>query len=372
MKILWIPHMTYQGESWEGSRQFHFFKRLRDRHDLHIMSWTESKQPKDMMSWGRWSQEKVADGTCYTVLLGPKLYRAVKKGYPDDYLMFYNNVPFRRALRQIYQAVQPDIVVMNAGHHITGFPDFNLDVPIIYDHLDESEDWVEKKYTEAASAVVAVSEELANAVRKYGKPTTVIQNGVDFGRYTAITKADAKVKLGLTEGPVVSIIGLTCAPTLYFIDAVKQLQERVPNLHLVTVGGGRTHEAILAKVAALGMKNTHIIGAVPNTEVHWYFAATDVGLYPGEDNRYYRRALPLKIVEYTACKVPVVSSPVEAFSEWSNVQLVADNAEAFAVAIENALNHPTPAPDVSAYDWNTLTGQFEAIMQAAQTQSASV
>ena len=363
MKILWILHGAYEADGWEGSRQFHLFKRLKERHDLHMISWVESRAPKDVFSWGKWVEKETPFGICHTITLGPKLYSLLKPSYPKNYHIFYNQIPFRRAITQIFQSVKPDVIVMNASHHITGFPKFDFDVPIVYDHLDESPDWVEKEYANAADEIITVSQSLANAVVHYNKTTTIIKNGVDLERYKSITKSEAKEKLGLENKTVISLIGLTCAPSLYFIDAIKKVQESIPNVFLITVGGGRTHDAIIKKIQDVGIeKNAKAIGFVPNSDVHWYFAATDIGLYPGENNRYYQRALPLKVVEYSACNVPVVSSPVDAFVGWPNVYLVQDNADAFADAIQKIVIELVQAQDVSDFDWNKLTHDFEKVL----------
>ena len=44
---------------------------------------------------------------------------------------------------------------------------------------------------------------------------------------------------------------------------------------------------------------------MPPSEVADFFAATDVGLYPGDKNAYFDAASPLKILEYTAAGKPV-------------------------------------------------------------------
>jgi glycosyltransferase involved in cell wall biosynthesis len=240
---------------------------------------------------------------------------------------------------------------------------------MVYDYVDKTEPYVEEGYIRHAASVVAISPELADAGRAYGKPVTLIPNGVDADRYTRISRQEAKARLGLDCGPVVSLIGLTCSHELYFVDAVAELQRERPDLALLIVGGGKMREAIVAKAERCGIKNLQAPGSIPFPQVPVYFRATDVGLYPGEDTRYYREASPLKVVEYVAAGARVVSSPVNLFrAGWPAVTLTDPTSDAFAAAIRAGLEAPVAAGDVSSlndYDWAVLADRFDQCLRRA-------
>jgi glycosyltransferase involved in cell wall biosynthesis len=135
----------------------------------------------------------------------------------------------------------------------------------------------------------------------------------------------------------------------------------MPNVVLLIVGGGKMCDNIKRKAKRLGIDKVVITpGPVRNESVHWYFAATDVGLYPGSDLPYYRAASPLKIVEYSAARAQVVSSPVQFFMQgWPNVHITKPAAAEFADAIAKALRGPKLAPDLSQFDWPSLAHEFD-------------
>ena len=89
--------------------------------------------------------------------------------------------------------------------------------------------------------------------------------------------------------------------------------------------------------------------------------ATDVGLYPGDANPYFDAACPIKILEYSAAGKPVVATDLAELRRlaFSNVYLAPPTPDAFGAAIVRALNERTAMPDLAAFDWDTLTAQFE-------------
>lgn len=366
MKILLIPHSPTGNDAWDGCRQYHLLRHLSRAHEMHWITWQQSKRFQDARRWGKLTSERREAGMEYTIRLAPNFYRLLTKVYPQDYQVAFNQFLFRKAITQVIRDVRPDVLVYGSSHHWTGFPPFPPDIPVVYDHVDFSPPQVEAVYARAATAVVTVSDALTEAVAAHGKPAVMIPNGVDLERYVSVKRQQAKEKLGLQGFTVVSLIGLTCSPTLYFVDAIAALQQKIPNILLLVVGSGRTQEAIARKAKELGVKNVCLPGHVPNSEVHWHFAVTDVGLYPGEDVPYYRHALPLKIVEYSAAGAQVVSSPVDMFRHgWPNVRLVDATAAAFEKGILTALDSPQEAPDLTPYDWQTLAANFEAVLRKA-------
>lgn len=362
MRLLWIPHTPTSGHGWEGSRPYHLIRRLAARHDVHWITWT---QRVDVARWGGWAASRAAAGTEHQVALAPNFYRLIERGYPRPWHVALNQRLFGQAVARIVRHVRPHVVVCSASHHWTGFPRVDASIPVVFDYVDKSPEWVEAEYVRTAAAVVAVSEPLAAAAAARGRPAVLIPNGVDAAPYLAWNRSKARAKLGLGPDPVVSLIGLTCSPRLYFLVALAELQGDHPNLCFLVVGGGSMRETILRHARRLGLRHVVAPGAVAHAEVPIYFAASDVGLYPGEDDGYYRDALPLKILEYAAAGCRVVSSPVERFRHgWPGVHVVQPSADAFRDAIRAALDGPTPGVNnLLEYDWDHLVRRFESVLE---------
>lgn len=366
MKVLWIPHTPRQGEGWDGSRQYHLFHRLGRRVDLVSVTWRQDKTLRAVPAYGSVRRREVPWGEEFTVQLAPNFYRLWTSDYPRPRHLALNQRLFRRAVREIVERTRPQVAVYSSSHHWTGFPPFDIDRPLVFDYIDRSPRWVEREFTRHAVEVMAVSDDLAGLL----PPDTrhrVVPNGVDLTRYRAVERSEAKRRLGLEGRTVVSLIGLTCSASLYFLEAIAALQRDRDDLTLLIVGGGPVRDAILERCARLGIRDLVAPGAVDNREVHWHFAATDVGLYPGDDTPYFRSASPLKVVEYAAAGAQVVSSPVTMFErDWPSVRLVPATADAFRRAIRDALRDPRPAPPLDAFSWTRVTDQvYETLRDAA-------
>jgi glycosyltransferase involved in cell wall biosynthesis len=159
---------------------------------------------------------------------------------------------------------------------------------------------------------------------------------------------------------VVSLIGLTCSHRLYFVDALARLRPEVPGLVFLGVGDGPVLAPLAERCRAIGLPHV-LTGWVDPAEVADLFAASDVGLYPGDDIPYYSCATPIKVLEYLAARVPVVTNWVDELVRLNLPGLTAcpATADAFTDAIRHALTHrPTTFPDMTAYAWDTLAARF--------------
>jgi glycosyltransferase involved in cell wall biosynthesis len=243
---------------------------------------------------------------------------------------------------------------------------------MVFDHVDYCPDGVLRKYVRRAAAIVSVSPAFCEAIAKQGGSPHWIPNGIDIRSYTRTDRRNAKEKLGIHDYHVVSLIGLTCSPSLYFIDAVSEAAREVDRLLLLCVGSGSILQSIKKRAHKLGLRHLMAPGFVPPSHIHDYFQATDIGLYPGEDTPVYRNACPIKILEYTAAHVPVISSPVDMFSKnWPNVLLTPPSIGDFKNAIiETLSNPPHDFPDMRRYDWDSLTDEFDAVIRSVRTRAA--
>jgi glycosyltransferase involved in cell wall biosynthesis len=178
-------------------------------------------------------------------------------------------------------------------------------------------------------------------------------------------------KYRLGSDRVVSLIGLTFSQDLYFLEAIEIARRRLPNLKCLLVGKSELLERALVRFK--GPENGLVYtGPVPYSEIQDYFAASDVGLYPGDDSEFFQAASPIKIFEYTAARKYVVSSRLEEMEKlgWGNLVFAEPSGNSFAEGILTALklmeSRQFPATTVAEYDWDTLTRKLEELLQESQ------
>jgi len=104
-------------------------------------------------------------------------------------------------------------------------------------------------------------------------------------------------------------------------------------------GGG---DADLA-VEALVRSGAEYLGVLSTAELADVFSLASVGLIPYLENGYTRGVSPLKVYEYLASGMAVVSTPIPAVSSRPPDVIITANAEAFVAAVVASLGGPSPA-----------------------------
>lgn len=99
------------------------------------------------------------------------------------------------------------------------------------------------------------------------------------------------------------------------------------------------------------LANVHVIGAVPSNDIPQYVASFDVGIIPFVVDELTRGVSPLKMYEYLAARVPVVSTPLPV-CEAHPIVRTASTPELFAAevveAVESRRDAFNDAADIAA------------------------
>lgn len=116
--------------------------------------------------------------------------------------------------------------------------------------------------------------------------------------------------------------------------------ERLPNVNFVMVGGSSMPEGWIKA------QNVHFIGRKPYDQIASYMAAMDVLIMPWNRSPWIEACNPIKLKEYLAVGRPIVTRDFKALDSWRSFVRVAENPEAFAREINDALEQahdPTEA-----------------------------
>lgn len=363
MRLLWIPHTRWSRGG--GHRHKSLIRELSRRHEIHVITWSEPQTPSPssfvnplthleaLVPWDerngevflhhipRWSLHRV-----------PALWRN-------------NELILQRAVRSLVETYHIDAIIFGSSAYLVGYPPQDTEARLVFDHVDYLEDELLEKYLACANEVVCASRALQRQVERLGWSTTYLPNGVDLEAIGEASGSRIRAQYHIQDSLVVSLIGLTCSSDLYFAKSLMRFHQLRADARFLIVGKGATYGPLHR--ALQGIQQACIwTGWVPPDQVYDYFLATDVGLYPGADDEYFRAACPIKLLEYSAAGKPAVSSRVHEIDELGldNVVQVDADWKSFCQGIVIASEMIGGTPRNLPPSWHTLAEKFEAVLRA--------
>jgi len=203
----------------------------------------------------------------------------------------------------------------------------------------------EDELLDRADVVVATSDSLLEARRRRRPDAALMRHGVDFDHFAAAwrSRQPAPVNLESIPRPIFGFFGLIehwidCA----FLAAVARAR---PHYSFVLLGDVKVDVVMLR-----ALPNVHFLGRQPYAELPRYCACFDAALMLFKQSTMTRHVNPVKMREYLAAGLPVVSTPLPEAERYAAAIELADTPEAFAAACDRVLqrDHPDRARDISA------------------------
>jgi glycosyltransferase involved in cell wall biosynthesis len=193
-------------------------------------------------------------------------------------------------------------------------------------------DWavMEGELSRTVDALVVTSRDLARK-RLTDCPLLHLPHGVDFDHFVAATIHPVKVLAleGLPR-PIVGFFGLVGA----WVDQplIAHLSEAFPEVSFVLIGRADVDTGPLA-----GRRNVHRLGLVPYADLPAHARYFDVGLIPFVQNRLTRAVNPLKLMEYFALGLPVLSTRLPELERAQGPLWLAQTREEFRAGLADLL-----------------------------------
>ena len=362
MRLLWIPHTRWS--SGVGHRSRYLVNRLKENHEVHVVTWSEPQtaSPRDFANPSVHLQALIP-WTCAED--GITLHHLPRWCFHRLPVLWRSNERLQQeAVRRIVRDNGIEALVFGPSAYLIGYPPTGTGASLIFDYVDYVRDEILEKYLARAETITCISRGLQRQVQALGLDAIHIPNGVDIEKLRRADGSRVRTEYCIQDRLVISLIGLTCSPDLYFVDSLLRVSKRIPNATFLFVGKGPMYKPLRRALRAL--RNRCIwTGWVPQERIFDFFMASNIGLYPGGDDVYFRYSCPIKLLEYAASGKPTVSSRVEEIDTLGlrNVIQVDATAEAFSAGILRAVSLTTIDDTGNIPTWQKIANRFENVLK---------
>ena len=223
----------------------------------------------------------------------------------------------------------------------------------------------ERHLIDRADVVVTTSDALHRSKSRLHPNVHLVRHGVDVEHFGAAVERDLPLPADLKDipRPIFGFFGLIH----HWFDVEL----------LASVARGRSADSFVllgdcpADVTSLReLPNVHLLGRKPYGELPAYCRAFDAALLPFRINDMTRNINPIKLREYLAAGLPVISTPLPEALPYQPDVLIADDAEPFARQCGLALTRSDPparrrrSRRVAGESWDNVVQRLAEIVQA--------
>jgi glycosyltransferase involved in cell wall biosynthesis len=209
-----------------------------------------------------------------------------------------------------------------------------------------------------ADLVVTTSMALQEAKSPLNPNTILVTHGVDYEHFSKAVTDDLPMPDDIKDipHPILGFFGLI--RDWVDLDLLAEVARRRADWNIVLLGDSTVDLGPYRRIP-----NIHFLGRRPYEQLPAYCKVFDVGLIPFKVNRLTEAVNPIKLREYLAAGLPVVSTPMPEVKLYSHLIEIADTPAAFVRAVEAAL---APEPDrrrirAAAMAQETWSGKVDQI-----------
>lgn len=312
------------------------------------------------------------------------------KWFPNTFAVgrMLNEALFRRHVKKAAVALDIEQPLLWLNPHSAGHLVGKVgESAVIYDITDDwtnltQSPWLtdlireqDKNLCRAADAVIVCSERLRQLKEPLTNSLYLIPNGVDAAHYLKVDDKGRELppETAAWRHPVLGYTG-TVHSDRVDLPLVEALARRLPDATVALVGPVHLDGAERRRLEALG--NVFFTGPKPYADLPSYMRAFDVCITPHLVTPFTESLNPIKLWEYLAVGKPIISTRVTGFRDYQEFVYLADNAEGFAAALQEALEEKQDRAErrrqeAGQHSWTTRLDAVEAVIARTLTADGS-
>ncbi len=204
---------------------------------------------------------------------------------------------------------------------------------------------IEEDLFRKSDLVIVSAEKLFESKKDFNPNTHIIRHGTDWNHFRKSLADETKIPDEIVNlpKPIIGFHGLL-ADWVDF-ELLKKTAEHFKHGSVVLVGKIAVDAEKKIKILD-GVSNIHFIGRKPYSELPSYCKGFDVALNPFEINELTLAANPLKVREYLAAGLQVVSTDIPEVRILDNC-LIGENHQDFIEKIEFVIANPKSKEEIS-------------------------
>jgi glycosyltransferase involved in cell wall biosynthesis len=195
---------------------------------------------------------------------------------------------------------------------------------------------LEEQLLRRSALVIVSADRLFQNKVAHNPNTFLVRHGVDHSHFRRALDPATRIpdEIARLPRPIIGFFGLIA--DWVDVDLMAHVAQHFKHGSLVVVGKATTDISAISQI-----QNVHVLGRKPYADLPAYCRGFDVALNPFRINELTLNANPLKVREYLAAGLPVVSTPIPEV-EVLGLCRIGGTPEAFVREIEAALADPGP------------------------------
>jgi glycosyltransferase involved in cell wall biosynthesis len=294
----------------------------------------------------------------------------------------FNNILFAKSIQKIIKKEKlKDYIIYNSFNPFYTFTSKSNPAKLsIYQSVDDISQsdyikkhgtYLEKKYAQSSDLVFVTSSHLKRKLTEYNKNTHLVANAANIKMFNKTLKQDEnEVNLEASFEKykvIIGYVGNICHRINYQL--LLKIVEEYPEYLLLMVGPINARNPEIQRLKKYN--NTCFTGSKKPTELIPYLKKMDCAIIPFLKNELTKSIYPLKINEYLAAGLPVITTNFsEDIKSFKDVIYLCDNEEDFIIQIqksikENSLDMTKKRIEfVSSNNWTNRTLQILDIIKS--------
>jgi glycosyltransferase involved in cell wall biosynthesis len=260
---------------------------------------------------------------------------------------------------------------------------------VIYDHYDEIEIFSadpadHQALLKRAEIVLVTAQRLLEKVKDQRPDVIFAPNGVDYQFVLSFCPADQELEAPTDLQPILAkgkpVIGYSGALAEWFdYELLQEVVKACPELEFVLIGVSYDGSLERSGLLNSGLQNIHWLGMKSYTELFSYVWRFSVGIIPFKINEITLSTTPVKLFEYMACELPVVTTAMPEARRYEGVFIVesGDDLEQISANFSAQLQAALQARTDPGYQYmirkvateNTWDQRVQQIIQRLETRS---